>query len=539
MKKKALALGITMALALPGMASAAIMDYGYDGGKLSSKDGPGYQPQQTIDDVQASAAVQERSRRLQDQPDAQTEKVTLAGQETVPEQKEREERGEKVASESTLPITIYGDQVTYNSESGDFKATGNVRLYQGNQKLYTTEATGNSKTGDVYLLTGGRIVNSSGGSTSVTNGKWGHYNFLDKTGTIKDISGTNGKDIYRANIGEVYPDRVELTDGGETTRCPAVKHPPCVDVKAEKVIIYPKDKIIAYNVKVYIKGVHVYSRDRWINRFGDDDQGQSLIPHIGYTKDHGTEIRYNFNVPLSDKNVATAELKYYSKIGWRPLYYDVQDERNFYVRIQDGHTEDSDNNWIRKKRDVLIGYKSHKFNDKWPLNYSAYYSHGLWKDNWKESWHTEYGVFLTHDPIYLTHEANPLSLNLGMGHKWVKESINDETKKTMLYSATLGKSFSGGWNTWLGYYYQKEHSSVFAYNDPDMAKELQWGIIKQLGPNDRLTWLLRYDEGKSQIYEYIYRWSHDFCCFRLELEYRDKKYNNDNEWSVKYDLFRW
>ena len=65
------------------------------------------------------------------------------------------------------------------------------------------------------------------------------------------------------------------------------------------------------------------------------------------------------------------------------------------------------------------------------------------------------------------------------------------------------------------------------------------GIIKQLGPNDRLTWLLRYDEGKSQIYEYIYRWSHDFCCFRLELEYRDKKYNNDNEWSVKYDLFRW
>ena len=106
MKKKALALGITMALALPGMASAAIMDYGYDGGKLSSKDGPGYQPQQTIDDVQASAAVQERSRRLQDQPDAQTEKVTLAGQETVTEQKEREERGEKVASESTLPRMV-------------------------------------------------------------------------------------------------------------------------------------------------------------------------------------------------------------------------------------------------------------------------------------------------------------------------------------------------------------------------------------------------------------------------------------------------
>lgn len=42
-----------------------------------------------------------------------------------------------------------------------------------------------------------------------------------------------------------------------------------------------------------------------------------------------------------------------------------------------------------------------------------------------------------------------------MGHKWVRESINDETKKTMLYSATLRKNFDGGWNTWLGYYYEK------------------------------------------------------------------------------------
>lgn len=251
------------------------------------------------------------------------------------------------------------------------------------------------------------------------------------------------------------------------------------------------------------------------------------------------KIRYNLDVPISNKNNLDAELKYYSKIGWRPLFTDRQEEKNFYVQIQDGHMEDSDNNWIRKERDVKFVYKAHKFDDRVPVNYSAYISHGLWKDNWKRSWHTEYGFYLNHDPIRLTHEKMPLYLNLGMGHKWVRESINDETKKTMLYSATLNKNFDGGWNTWLGYYYEKEHSSVFSYADPDMAKEIQWGLGKRLGPNDWVNFVMRYDQGKSSVYEYIYRWYHDFCCFRLGLEYRDKKYNNDHEWSVTYDLYRW
>lgn len=300
MKNKALALGITLALALPGVAMASPLNYGYDGGKLSTKDGPAYEPQ-TLDEVTQNARQAERIVRLQDQPDAKTEEITSVGQETVKEQKKRLKEGRKVESESTLPITIYGDQVTYDSETGDFRAQGNVRLYQGSQKLYTAQAHGNSKTGDVYLETGGRIINSSGGTQSVTDGQWGHYNFLDKTGTIKEISGSNGLDLYRADIGQVYPDRVELTEGARTTKCPAVKHPPCVEVRANKVVIYPKDKLIAYGVKVYVKGKHIYSRDRWINRFGEGG-GQSLMPHIGYSEDHGTEIRYNLDIPVSESN---------------------------------------------------------------------------------------------------------------------------------------------------------------------------------------------------------------------------------------------
>lgn len=538
MKNKALAFGLTALLSLPGVAGAAAVTY--DGGRLSDKDGPHFQePLQSLDEVEAEARQRESINRLQDQPDAKTEEILKAGRETSKEAEKREKEHRTVDTESTLPITIYGDQVEYNSETGNFYAKGNVRLYQGNQRLYTAQAQGNSKTGDVYLLTGGRVIQDTGTGQSVTDGQWGHYNFLDKTGTVKNISGVSGDDIYHADIGEIYPDRVELTSGGRTTRCPAVKHPPCVEIKADKVVIYPKDKIIAYNVKVFVKGKHIYSRDRWINRFFDGEEKHSLLPHIGHDSDHGWEISYDLDVPLSPNNSFNADLKYYSKIGWRPMFRDIQDERNFYVQIQDGHDEDSDNHWIRKYHDIKLGIKSHKFWDKLPLNYSGYISHGLWKDDWRKSWHTEYAGFITHDPIRLTHEKNPLYLNLGAGSKWTKESLRGTTVQTPLYTATLNKSFDGGWNTWLGYYYEKAHSSVFEYSNPDMKEEIQWGLSKQIDHNNWVNFTLRYDKEASRVYEYIYRWYHDFCCFRLGLEYRQKKYNGEHEWSVTYDLYRW
>ena len=39
-----------------------------------------------------------------------------------------------------------------------------------------------------------------------------------------------------------------------------------------------------------------------------------------------------------------------------------------------------------------------------------------------------------------------------------------------------------------------------------MSKEVQWGLGKRLGPNDWVNFVMRYDQGKSSVYEYIYRW---------------------------------
>lgn len=538
MKNRAIALMITAQLLAPALAYAAD---GYAGGKLSGKYGPNSFESNT--NVVASTGTEdENSSRLQNQVSGKQEAALRAMDEKKKSKsklkkknKTQEDTTTGTIGQSGLPVIVYGDNVVYHSDTGDFRATGKVRIYQGTQKLYTTLAEGNMKSGDLYLNKGGRMVDGK----SVTDSKWAHYNFTSKDGLVKEMKGTNEKDYYEAKEAVIYPDRMELTAGGMTTRCPAVKHSHCVEVRANKVVMYPNDKIIAFGVKVYIKGKHIYSRDRWVNKLDNKDDQNSLIPHIGYSKKHGVELAYNWKFPLGDKDTAYADLKYYSKIGWRPMYSERHDERNFYVKLQNGYDEDDNDDWIKKERDITIGYKSHKFNKKWPLNYSAYISHGLWSDSGVISWHTEYGVFVTHDTIKLTQGKRPLTLNLGVGHKWTKESINEYTDKTMLYSGTLRQSFVGGWSSWLGYYWQKTTNSVFAYANPDMDRELQLGIARNFDANNSLSWMMRYDQGQRNVYEYVWRYTHSFCCWRFMLEYRDKRYNGEKDYTIYYDLFRW
>ena len=158
--------------------------------------------------------------------------------------------GEEIdaAQSEPLPITMTGDYASYDSVSGDFVAEGNVVITQGNETLKTVRAEGNMKTGDVWLKQGGTLVEPK----STMNGEWAYYNFNTKTGEIKKIEGKGNEDYFRAPHATIYPDKMVVDQGGETTRCPAVEHEPCLLVKAKTFEIYPREKMVAHDVKVYV-----------------------------------------------------------------------------------------------------------------------------------------------------------------------------------------------------------------------------------------------------------------------------------------------
>lgn len=444
------------------------------------------------------------------------------------------EKGER-EKKDVLPIHLTGDHAEYDNTSGDFYVTGNVIITQGLERLETVSAVGNMKTGDVWLNEGGTVVEPG----TRMNGKWVHYNFNNKTGEIKEIYGKGQKDYFEAPHATIYPDKMVIDQGGTTTRCPAVKNPPCLSIKAKTFEIYPKEKMIAKDVQVFVKGKHVYSRDRWENNLSDKSK-ERIMPRVGWDgKDNGFYAKLEIEKPLSDKTTIRADVVDYSRAGYKPMYEVEHNERNFKMTWKSGW-EEEDDNWYEKETNWRLDYKRHRIADNLPLTYSAYLEHGLWKreSNGLKSWHTEYAAYLNHDPIYLFNSKNTV-LNLTVGKKWVHESRTSDLRSTNMYYATLGQKISDKWRTWVGYYQEDETSSVFDLGQPDMAKELRNGI--QYKPDDRNTFTIinRFDLEKGKQYETDYRWLHRFCCWAIEFEYQKEIYDNDDTFRVKYYFLNW
>ncbi|MDO4179474.1 MAG: hypothetical protein Q4D21_09875 [Phascolarctobacterium sp.] len=451
---------------------------------------------------------------------------------------------EEKKNKAPMPINMSAEHCDYDSVSGDFHASGNVVLTQGVEKLLTTEAFGNLKTGDVYLEKGGTLIEK----TSKSNGQWVHYNFNNKTGEIKEITGVSLKDEYKAPHAIVTPEKIILDEGGTSSRCPAKKHPPCLSVTAKTIEIYPKEKMVAKDVKVYVKGKHIYSRDIWVNTFSENTT--SIMPRAGYdSKDNGTYIKLDVAQPIGDSVMARAQLPIYSKAGYKPNYSVHYSNKNFSLSYMHGW-EEEDDRWYKKQNTWKFTYHPHHFIDGLPLTYSGYFEYGLWNKKFRESdhqknlygpksWHKEYAVYLNHDPIHLFNSQKN-ALNLTIGKKWVNESYTQETRSTNMYYVTFSQKISPKFTAWTGYYHEKvmsDKNKYFDLHQPDMSREWRMGIKYSPDASNTFSIVNRYDTGEGNQYETDYVWSHKFCCWSLDLIYEDEQHEGDRSWRVHWYFY--
>ena len=481
------------------------------------------------------------------------------------EQKAEKQPDAKKQQENTpQPLVITGDDARYANDSGDFVIEGNVRMEQGTTCLSSTKAVGNAKSGDVWLLTDGTLQEPS----NTVQVQWAHYNFNNKTGELRHIEGVSlpdetgeKKDLYRAPHAIVEDGKMIIDQGGEYTRCPAVLHPPCVSVKAKTITIIPNDKIVARNVQVFVRGKYIYSRDVWSQSL--TKRTSNIGPRLGWKDDKGFYISLDYEQPIGNplaKNPTKAYMRqvYYTKSKYKPFYGIRHDERDFYVRLNDGYVYDSDNDqldegiWLHKKTDWGLFLKPHRIAKGIPLTFDGYITHGLWKytnESWS-SWHTEKVIKLRHDRFYPL-GGKKLYMDLMVGRKWVTES-NAATPDTVrfgkklhtnIYDGTIGYSFSDKLNIWETYHNEHKTSYNFSLGQPDYAKGWVTGISWR--PDTRNTFsvvnLHNSDRGSATHgnYSTVFSWKHRFCCEEISVIYERRHYNGDHSFSVKYDITNW
>lgn len=462
-----------------------------------------------------------------------------------------------------LPLIIKGNDAQYSSESGDFIIEGNVRLKQGLTNVTSTKAVGNANTGDIWLLEGGTLQEP----TNRVNARWAHYNFNKETGELLHLKGASsanpasGKfDYYEAPHGLIEHGMLIMDQGGMSTRCPAVKHHPCVSVKAKTITIIPNDRIIARGVQVFVKGKHVYSRDVWINELNKENK--QMKPRIGWDNERGWYASLEYSRPIGNpllKNPTTFYMEqiFYTKSKYKPFYGITHDRRDFYVRVNTGYVYDSDNDlldegiWLQKKIDWGVFLRPHRIAKGLPLSIDGYITHGLWKysnQNW-ESWHTEKAAFLRHDRFYPL-GGKKLYMDLMVGRKWIHESLNNATTRrygnslnTNIYHGTLGYRFSNKWNIWTTYHNEHRTSYLFSKGQPSFVKDLSMGIAWNPDKHNSFTIVNRRNlDSETRThgnYTTTFTWRHRFCCELLTVSYENRHYNGEKKWTVKFDFLSW
>ena len=436
------------------------------------------------------------------------------------------------------PMALEGDDMYYDQTTGDVYARGDVRVTSIDyRRVETEEARGNLKKEEIQVDGKAHMLQMTPGQARITmDGYRLVYHYGKQTGTMEEGRGKIDNYYVYGRRFEFYPDKVYVFDGWQT-RCNAKT--PDYRVSGDIIEIYPGHEILVYQARFWIKDKILYTRDYYRIDIGPDKKNMPQFPRAGYNSDDGFWIAQNFGFSPLPRVYAFADLKYFSKHGYRPVYGLHWANGGNTVKLEWGYYEDSNENWVKKEPTFIYQY-SHQLG-KWPFTYSLNFEEGRWTRVRKNvpgltSTHIYYGVTLS-----------PHTIKLGGSYDWritssvtygiTTESYNHSTVKGLSYSAMMLKDFGEALTLYAGYNYSKSTTlnSLFAYGLDSYGHQFHFGASIRLTPKDRLVVGRSIDVRKGEVRDIDYYWFHDFHCAELIVRRRSKR----DKWEVSLEFQPW
>ncbi len=449
--------------------------------------------------------------------DKETDEVTTP-KATTAKKASAQKKESETKPEVKAPIVIEGDNLSFSEETGEIFAEGNVVVKQNTDTISADLIRGNNKTTEVWI--DGQATLQQPGTKLV--GTHTHYNYTTQLGNMQQVKGLVGAEHLSGKNLEFFPGKMIAHDG-TMTKCPAIV--PDYHMSADRIEIWPGDKMVAYNVKMWIKNTVIYSMPKYKKSL-NEGENDSAFPRIGYKSGNGVFISQRLEYPLSDNISAFGDFVYYSQSGFKPLYGVIDREKNYKVSLVEGYYQDDDEDWIKKEPDVKFELYRKRLG-KLPVSYTFDTSYGKWTDKYKSSWHHETNLYFSHDTITF---GKGLNLNLGTGIQRVHESYNDSTSNKYKFDAGLSKQWSPRFTTTTEYHYTKNHVSLFNYNEADMARELDVGFTYKIDRMNTIGFRQSYDLDNKEVYDRDYTWYRDLHCWQAVITYRAER------GQVRFDL---
>jgi hypothetical protein len=424
------------------------------------------------------------------------------------------------------PITIEGDDLTYSDETGEVFATGNVVVKQNTDVLMTDAMRGNTKKTEVWI--DGKATMQQPGTNLI--GTHTYYNYTTKVGNMQQVTGRVGKNLISGANMELLPGELIAHDG-TATRCPAKV--PDYHMSADKIEIWPGEKMIAYNAKFWIGKTVIYSMPKYQTSLKKGAEGESAFPRIDATSSDGMSIKQHLEYPISDNVAAFADLNYYTKAGFKPQYGLIDREKYYSLSVVQGQDNDTNSNWIKKEPEFKLDFGSHRVGNL-PISYTFNTIYGKWTDGSKTSWHQEENLYFTRDTITL---SKGLFLGLGTGLQRIHESYNGSTTNSFKFDSSITKQWAPKWSVTAEYHYTKNTTanSLFNYNAADMSREADLGFIYKIDKMNSVGVRDSYDLVNNKIYDQDYTWYRNLHCWQAAFTYRAKRH----QYRVNISTTRW
>lgn len=414
-------------------------------------------------------------------------------------------------AQSKAPIVITGDNLSFSDETGEVFAEGNVVIKQNTDVISTDVMHGNTKQTEVWV--DGKATFHQPDTNFV--GIHTHYNYTTKLGNMQQMTGIVGRDRISGDRLDFFPGEL-IAHNGTTTQCPAKF--PDYHMSADKIEIWPGDKMIAYNAKFWIKNTVIYSTAKYRKSL-KKNENEDAFPRVGYTSSDGFSIQQYLEYPVGNNVSAFTDLADYSKKGFKPIYGLIDREKNYSFGVVQGDYRDSNSNWIKKEPEFKFDFYSHRLGNL-PVSYTFNTIYGKWTDAAKTSWHQEQNLYFSRDTITLN---KGLYLGLGTGLQRIHESFNGAITNSFKFDTYLTKVWSPKWTTTTEYHYTKNNTSLFNYNATDMARELDQGFTYKIDKMNTIGFRQSYDLSNKKIYDQDYTWYRNLHCWQATITYRAKR----------------
>lgn len=426
------------------------------------------------------------------------------------------------SNKDKAPIVIEADKLSFSDATGDLFAEGNVVLKKNTETILSDHMHGNTKQTEVWI--DGKATLQQPGTEIIGTGT--HYNYTSRIGSMQKVIGTVGKGYISGGNMEFSPVKLVAHDG-TITGCPAIV--PDYHISAEKIEIWPGDKMIAYNAKFWLGNTVIFSLSKYQTSL-IKNEGESAFPRIGFSSSNGFTISQYLEYPMADKLAIFGDLKYYSKHGFEPTFGLISRQTNYTLKLSQGKEQNGDNEWIKKEPEFMFKMEPKRFGHVIG-DFTA--TSGKWTEGAITGTRQDYKMYFSHDPIKL---GSKITLTVGTGLEKIYYGYNKSTNDIWSVNTTVTAKPNDRLDTWVGYsYHNQSGTSVYEYDKIDTDRELSSGFMYKVDKMNAVGVKMKYDVDLEKVKDVDYTWQRNLHCLEADITYRAKR----DEWRFKVSTSKW